>query len=295
MDKKRKNTSSIAFDNLCYLLDTLKKNGLEQVSLTGGDPMCYPELNKLLVKINSMNLKRTFFHTNGVGLSEDIIKNELKKFSKIAVSIHTLNFIGWNKMTNGSSSQFEELVKNLELLSEEGYSDKVEIKIVPIKGFNDSRSEIKKVLDFCLENKFKFKFLVFEPIEENHKKLVVSMDDLKLTLKSIGAVPSSNDADFRGQKSYLPINRYKYGCADGVVIEIGCGKKEVCSSCAESNEIFITPNLEIKPCHANPYLIALKDHVLNKDEKSIVNSVLHSRCFLKTKPGQDSEYWSQVK
>lgn len=293
MERNMKNTTAINLERLSYLLEILKKNGLKQVAITGGDPTCYPQLDKLLKKINSLNFETTFFHTNGVALNENLIKGELKRFSKIAVSIHTLDFSEWQKMTNGSKTQFDEILKNLEMLSAEGYSKKVEIKIVPIKGFNIQEGGIKNILDFCAKNNFRFKFLTFEPISEEHKKLVVDVYKIANMLENVGAQQSTQDKDFRGQKSYLPIKRYKYKNTEGVLIEIGCGKKDVCSSCANSNEIFVTPNLEIKPCHISPYLIPLDKLIINKDEDAVVNSILESRCFLTKSPGQNKEYWRQ--
>jgi molybdenum cofactor biosynthesis enzyme MoaA len=293
MDKEMKNSSVVNLGNLGYLFEILKKNGLEQISLTGGDPTCYPELIQLIKIINKLNFKKTFFHTNGIALTEEIIKGELKKFSKIAVSIHTLNFDEWKKMTNGNKFQFDRIFDNLELLNKEGYSGKVEIKIIPIKGYNFSKESIEKVLDYCNEMGFKFKFLTFEPIEKNHKELVVDIKEVALLLKSLGAKEIENNPTFRGQKGYLPINRYRYHSIEGVLIEIGCGKKGICEHCANSNEIFLTPKLEIKPCHANPYLINIKEAIEKKDEGKILNSILKSRSFLRTMPGKNKQYWSQ--
>jgi len=173
--------------------------------------------------------------------------------------------------------------------------EKVEIKIVSIRGFNDSEKSIKNILDFCSENKFKFKFLTFEPIEEGHKKLIVPLDEIEKILYKIGSEKIKDDSLFRGQKNYLPIKKYKYKSTEGVLIEIGCGKKEVCSSCASSNEIFITPSLDIKPCHVSPFLIKLKKAIVERNKTGIINSILESRHFLKNSPGQDAEYWRQLK
>lgn len=291
MDKKCRNTSHINIDNLMYLLKLLKKKGLRKVSLTGGDPTCFANLDKLIRGIDDLSFEKTFFHTNGVALNKYVL-NKLNSFSKIAISLHTLNFEEWNKATNGSEDQFNELLNNINNISNK-QSFKVEIKIVPIRGINDSEESIKNILDFCATKNFKFKFLVFEPINQKDRDRVVPLKEISQMLKNIGAIGKENDSEFRGQVGYMPIKRYSYKSTEGVLIEIGCGKKEVCKFCHQSNEIFITPNLEIKPCHASPILINLKKYVEEKNEDKIVELLLESRCFLRTNPGQNKKYWRQ--
>lgn len=291
MDDKCRNTSHVNIDNLVYLLKLLKKKGLQKVSLTGGDPTCYANLDRLIEEVNNLNFERTFFHTNGVALDCALLER-LKRFDKIAISLHSLDFDKWSKMTNGSREQFDQLVENINSIGKDE-GERIEIKIVLIKGVNDSEESIRKVLDFCVENNFKFKFLIFEPINEEDKNKVVSLREVSQILENIGAVEKRSDSDFRGQTGYMPIRKYEYKSIKGVLIEIGCGKKEVCKFCHQSNEIFITPNLEIKPCHVSPKVISLREHIEKGDDKKVLELLLESRCFLKTNPGQNKEYWRQ--
>ncbi len=293
MDLNLKNTLESNFDNLIYLLKILKKKGLEKISITGGDPTCYTRLKDLLVEINKLDFKKTFFHTNGISLDRDLIIGELKSFDKIAISIHSTNFNEWRKMTGGDKEQFNKIINNLELISKEGYGKKIEIKVVPVKGINSSIESIKETLDFCDKNKFRFKFLIFEPIKDNHKQLVFSLEQMFDLLEEIGASKLTKEDNFRNQKDYLPINKYEYKSIEGVLIEIGCGKKEVCRSCSNSNEIFLTPLLEIKPCHISSYVIPLKKFIEEDNDDEILNKIIESRCFLETSPGESKQYWSQ--
>jgi GTP 3',8-cyclase len=286
-----RNTASANFDNLLFLLNFLKRKGLKKIALTGGDPTCYPKINDLLGEINKLEFDQSFFHTNGVALTKKLILGELKKFSKIAISIHSIDFEEWKKMTKGHKKQFDKILENLKLISEENYGDKIEIKIVSVKGINDSKESIKKTLDFCNKNNFKFKFLIFEPMEESHHKLVVSLEKMDTLLREVGATQLSKEKSFRGQSDYLPINKYQYKSTQGVLIEIGCGKKEVCRACSDSNELFVTPELAIKPCHISPFTLELKEAISDEDEDKILSTILRSRGFLKISPGENKQYW----
>jgi len=293
MDLGFKNTSEVDFEKLLELLKLLKKNGLEKVSITGGEPTCYSQLEELLMEINELKFKEAFFHTNGAYLYKDLILGELKNFDKVAISIHSLNFEEWKKMTGGQKRQYDEILHNLKLIHKEGYDNKIEIKITLVKGINNSKESIKKILDFCDRNNFRFKFLVLDPIKAEHRSLVVPQNKISDILESLGAEYQTKEKTFRGQVNYLPIKRYVYETTKGVLVEIGCGKKEVCMVCSGSNEIIITSNLMIKPCRISSHTINIRNAISHQEEDKVLNLLLGSRCFLDTSPGKNKQFWSQ--
>lgn len=293
MDFDCKNKNHIDLNLLKKLLKYLRKEGLNNLSITGGEPSLFPKINELLLYIKNLNFPQVFFHTNGTALSKKIIDNYLVSFTKIAVSIHTVNFKTWKKLTYGSKMQFDNLIKNLDYLSKYTKNNQVvvEIKVVPIKGINNNYKNIKDILDFCADHNFKFKFLNFEPITNEQQSYQLPLNYLTKIIEKCGAKLLPKDNNFRGQKSYLPINWYAYKNIKGAAIEIGCGEPNVCKTCYKSNEIFISPNLELKPCHASNFNIPLKFIITNNDKKSILKAILESRKFLKTKPGLNITHW----
>lgn len=293
MDLKCKNLRQINPDYLKYFLEVVKDIGISGVSLTGGEPSLYPHLEDLLDHIKKLKFSQTFFHTNGTSLTPFLIDNYLSSFSKVAVSIHTVNLGTWQRLTGGSRRQFTQLMANLGYLS--SYSKigrlNVEIKSVPMKGINDPTDELEQLLDFCSNNKFKVKFLNFEPITQVQQSYQIAVQETLDKVILVGGETLPPDTEFRGQKSYLPLNRFKYKDTNGVVIEIGCGQPEVCGTCAHSNEIFIDPNLEIKPCHASNVSFPLRPFIENKNSQEILDGIIRSRDFLLTKPGLGRTYW----
>lgn len=225
MDLKYKNLRQIDLESLKYLLKVAKNAGLFGLSLTGGEPSIYTHLKDLLKYIKDLNFGQTFFHTNGVSLTSSLIDNYLNSFSKIAVSIHTVNFDIWHRLTKGNKKQFNQLMNNLNHLSY--YSDLnkmvVEIKIVSMRGINDSTKNLKQILDFCSDRNFKFKVLNFEPITSDQCKYQMSLEENLDKVNAVGGVELPPDNNFRGQRSYLPLHWFKYKETKGVVIEIGCG------------------------------------------------------------------------
>ena len=292
MDNDQRNSEHVDVGNLDYLIGILKKNGLKHISLTGGDPTQHPKLETILQTIAKHRIERIFFHTNGVELDSGL-SGYLDDFSKIAVSIHAFDYDSWKKITRGKREQYQQLVDNLHLLGKKGFGQKVEIKHVPLDGINTSNDHLRETLEFCSTYNFKFKFLNFEPIEEYHSGLVVPIQRLTRQLEEIGCKLLVQDINFRGQSDYLPIKRYEFGDTKGVAIEIGCGDESVCKACYKSNEIFLTPSLQLKPCHIDSKIIPLKSDIINQDENSILTKIIKSRELLYQKPGARKNYWNQ--
>jgi molybdenum cofactor biosynthesis enzyme MoaA len=169
---------------------------------------------------------------------------------------------------------------------------KVEIKIVPIKGVNDSVKNISDLLEFCNKRNFYLKFLNFEPIIANHLKYKLELSKIISKIKKLSGVPMPKPELFRGQNDYLPMNWFCYKKIKAVVIEIGCGEKDVCAACHKSNEIFVTPTMEIKQCHASSMTFPIGEAIKNKKPQEICRTIVKSREFLKKTPGADASYWS---
>lgn len=293
MPPDQKNQKSIDLNSLKFLISILVKNGLENLSLTGGEPALYPKLKELLLFLSTIPIKNKFFHTNGIELNEDLISKGLKKFTKIAISIHTVDQNVWQKITGGSVFQFKKLQSNLKFLGKMKFGPKVEIKHVVIRNFNDSPEILRELLDFCAKNNFKFKFLNFEPIQNNQKDLVVPFHELRKKLENLDCKFLNLQGPFRSQSDYLPVLWYQYKNTKGVVIEIGCGDPKVCKACFNSNEIFVTSTLTIKPCHMASQIIDLTDIVKNKDEKRLCEVIVKSREILTMMPGKNKCYWQE--
>lgn len=294
MDLECRNKAFININDFKYLLTVCKKNGLKTLALTGGDPTLHPQIQDILSIVNKAKIEKTFFHTNGILLTKEIIDQFLIHFSKVAVSIHTTNYQTWKRLTNGSEKQFKSLMKNLDYLGKLANRGKikVEIKIVPVKGINDSLKGLAELLDFCSQRNFYFKFLNFEPIIESHLKYQLDLTEIINKIIKLGGCPLDKPVLFRGQNDYLPMNWFEYKRIKGVVIKIGCGEKEVCAACYKSNEIFVNPNMEIKPCHANTFVLPLSEAIKKKNEKDICRLIVKSRDFLKKTPGVNASYWT---
>ncbi len=289
----QKNIAHAEYSELIYLIDVLHRSGLKKLSLTGGEPSLYPKIMDLLEYIKLKPFKELFFHSNGVSLTPAIMDKLASVCHKIAVSIHGSNYATWQKMTGGTSGQFDHLLNNLEYLSQLPNRPIVELKYVVVKGKNDDAENILEFLNLCDHYGFKFKFLNFEPITAEQLGWNLPLPELLERLVALGCVRmAQQDDSFRGQCGYLPLNKLTYKNTWGVAIEIGCGDPEVCRDCYLSNEIFINSDLNIKPCHMDNQIIPLREYLVSHDQEQILTAIIKSREFLKSCPGQDKKIWN---
>lgn len=298
MGKCNKNKTNIDSNHLEKLLKILKKEGLTKIALTGGEPSIYPNIKELIDLIIKLDFKQTFFHTNGIFLDKVMVN--IGHFTKIGISVHSLQFSKWRKITGGSKIQFNKLLSNLKDIKKQRDNSKkfplVEIKHVVVKGINSDKKSLKDTLEFCVKNNFKFKFLNCEPINKNDLNHIESDEEIKRRLIDIGCKPIIQEKNFRGEKKYNPIHWFEYKGQKGVFIEIGCGKKIPCKYCYSTNEIFLTPALEIKPCHLSNAKYDLKDNIKNKQKKEILEKIYKSRLFLFNFPKMNKRrHWENEK
>lgn len=287
-----KNNKEIDLENLTWIIETLSENGLKNIALTGGEPILYSKLDKLLNVLAQHKYDNLFFHTNGFLLNEKIADRLIESgFTKIAVSLHSTKYQTWHRITQGTISQFRQLIKNIKSLKDKKVT--IEIKQVIVKGVNDSPKDLEETLDFCAENHFKLKILNLEPINNNQIILKDELGKIKKLLKQLGCKNFKLDSEFRGQKNYLPIHYFEYKNTKGVLIDLLCGKPVGCNNCYKSNEIFLTPKLTLKPCHMTNFELDIKPSCKKKDEAGLINQVIESRKYLKTKPGIGKRFWSE--
>ncbi|MBU4370056.1 hypothetical protein KKG58_04880, partial [Patescibacteria group bacterium] len=69
------------------------------------------------------------------------------------------------------------------------------------------------------------------------------------------------------------------------------GHPDVCKACYKSNEIFITPQLTIKPCHIHSCQFELKEFIIDQNKHKLFKTIIKSRKFLKKKPGLGKVTW----
>lgn len=294
---------------LCKML--FKKTPVKQVDFSGGEPLIHPDfLQKKykLIKFVRKNPKIRFsLHTNGIKLIPEII-NEIKdNFSRIGISIHSLNFEAWNKITNTNNQfpknvqlrKFNQIMKNIEFLGKQKIGDKVFLKSVIMKDINDSPKELKAILEMCVKYHFHPKFLQFEPQYLGQEKFIVERAELFSKLERLGCKFAEDAPRHNDPKTYIPgVNFIKPGAAMGLHSIFGCGQEGACMTCYDFLCMFVKPlshtkGLYLKPCAVLDTRIDLTHAIKTTNYEQLLDLFRISREYLMLAPGLGTVDWNK--
>lgn len=302
-------------DLITKLSDILIKNtAVQSIEFSGGEPTIHPDFTsgeyKLINWTKKHPLIKYAIHSNGIMLTPPVIDQIKDNFFKIGLSIHSVNFETWNKITNLKDFftrkqqllKFEKMMENIEYLSKCKIGYKVFIKSVVIRGINDGEKELSDFLEFCAQRGFHPKFFEFEPQYTEQEKYVVKRKEFFEKLEKLGCkfsadTPRNNLAD-----SYIPSVNFDYkkeqGTPKGLHSIFGCGDSGACKGCYINLPIFIKPTedcrgLYIKPCSPLDTRFDLTWAVENGDVKQILDLFKMSREYLMLTPGLGINGWNK--
>lgn len=174
----KNNDNELDFNDIIYMVDKLKRDGVQYIQFIGGEPFCKENFLEILKYCNSKNIG-IGITTNGTMMDERII-NKLKKDIEVPMYIY-FSLDGPNSFTNDQirgKGVFEKCITSLATLSK--YKGDMPNLII---GVNATINKINK--DFIdeyikLSNSYLVDVLGFSYIEEdgnaieNKEKLIIS-------------------------------------------------------------------------------------------------------------------------
>lgn len=297
------------------LSDILIKNTpVQSIEFSGGEPTIHPDFTTGEYKLINWTKKypqvKFSIHSNGIMLTPAVIDQIKENFFKIGLSIHSVNFETWNKITNLKNYltkkqqliNFKKLMKNIDYLSKCKIGNKVFIKSVVIRGINDSEKELNDLLELCVQRGFHPKFFEFEPQYKGQEKYVVNRKELFGKLEKIGCKFSPDTPKDNLTENYIPSVNFDYkvelGTPKGLHSIFGCGDSGACKSCYINLPFFIKPTedckgLYIKPCSPLDTRFDLTWAIENGDQKQILDIFKMSREYLMLTPGLGINGWNK--
>ncbi|MHA1876050.1 MAG: radical SAM protein [Promethearchaeota archaeon] len=291
----------------------LQNTSLRRIDISGGEPTIHPDIynirhgekSKLIEWTKKYEDIRFSFHSNGVFLFPETVDAMKNSFSRIGISIHSLNFDTWNRLSNNGTysintqkEKFDLLKDNLEYIASQNIGNKIFLKSVIMRGYNDSEKELSEFLEGCESYGFHPKFLQFDAQYPEQKKLVVGRKELFEKLERIGC-EFSEDAPFHNDpKTYIPGTIFSYKSVDGLHSIFGCGEEGACTACYDFLCAFVKPTqngdrLYFKPCSVKDDIFDVTDALRKKDSKEVLNIFKETREFLMTKPGLGAIGWNK--
>ena len=254
-------------ENACKLIasayDILK---ITRVKYTGGEPLLFGDLFSTIEQINHdyPNRIQQTIVTNGVlfNLLEQLVKKF--PFLGITLSIPSLNSGIFKKVVQRGEDQFENIMKSLNLLCNNGKPFK--INYVIIKGVNDSREHLEDILTLAYKNhNCNLRFLA--PIKNNvnnlNEKYLINSSDFIETLQNQFGFKVTSD-----KRSHIFL---KNGNINIKYILSFCASS--CNNCPEDKtSLWVTPEGKLRTCcYGN---MKEKEHLISDWKLKTVNRQL---------------------
>lgn len=288
----------------------IKSTPLRSIDFSGGEPTIHPDFTSKDFKLLKWTKKhedvRFSIHSNGINLDREIV-DQLSNFSRIGISVHSLNFKNWNLITNmngqfsldSQKRKFNKVLRNLKYLSSKNFGDKVFLKSVVMRGINDSEEELELLLKTCKKYGFHPKLLQFEPQYKEQAQYIVGREELFNKLIRLGCL-FDKEAPFHNKKdTYIPGVNFKYpGTPLGLHSIFGCGDVGACKSCYRFLCMFVKSyaggsGLFLKPCSVLNTEIDLTHALRTKNTKELLELFKISREYLMLAPGINCNEWNK--
>lgn len=183
-------------DELLSVLEVAIAEGIEEVRLTGGEPLLRPDIVEIVARINSLpNAPKLSLTTNGLRLAELAKPLADAGLSRVNVSLDTLNWERFKEMT--FRDRIEDVFKGLVAAREAGLAP-IKINSVLMRGINDD--EAPELLHWALDQGYSLRFIEQMPLDAGgiwNRSTMVTADDIFAALSaqfSLEAVPTRGSA-----------------------------------------------------------------------------------------------------
>ncbi len=227
--------------------------GITNFRLTGGEPLIYPDIEKLITKIRNVSgVNFIGITTNGVFLSEKADVLKMAGTDSINVSLDTVDSDEFRKITGRNC------LKNVIDGIDAALDSRIKLKINTVLR---SEVDVLKMTEFANDKNIDIRFIELMPVGIGEKNDIIPRKAVieKLEKKYGKVCGVSKMHDENGPAEYYAFR--KLGVRVGLIQAVH-GK--FCDRC---NRIRITSDAGLKPCLADSRIIDLKEALdIGKDE-----------------------------
>jgi sulfatase maturation enzyme AslB (radical SAM superfamily) len=167
------------FDDFSAILQKLSDYGTQFITISGGEPMLHPELDKFLFEASKYNFKNVHLLTTLYG-PDDLIENVIESIFKHGISI-SCSFDGFGKVADtirGADNVAQIITKNMQKMNQRNRESKNRI----VTGLNIVISQknihqLPQILEFAEEMNWSTNIDLYRWSSKNHNE----QEELKIT------------------------------------------------------------------------------------------------------------------
>lgn len=261
--------------------------------LTGGEPLCYPEIEKLVCKIKQIKeAASVHLTTNGVLLKEKAEQLKQAGIDSINVSLDTLDKEEYRILTGG---------KLLNVL--EGIKKAAELKIpIKINAVLREQTDVCALAAFAEQNHVTLRFIEMMPIGFGK---ILPVDPKSKVLETLQRRYGRYErimqrkADSQEEYGHGPAVYYQFSDLN---ISIGLIQAIHGKFCDRCNRVRITSEAKLKPCLASAKVIDLRPVLEDIENPDKLAELMRQAVFRKPKshhfeeqnPEKSSETMNQI-
>lgn len=183
-------------DELLSVLEVAIAEGIEEVRLTGGEPLLRPDIVEIVARINELpNAPKLSLTTNGLRLADLAAPLAAAGLMRVNVSLDTLNWERFKAIT--FRDRIDDVFKGLVAAQEAGLAP-IKINSVLMRGVNED--EAPELLRWALDQGYFLRFIEQMPLDAGgvwNRSTMVTADEIFSSLSteySLSAVPARGSA-----------------------------------------------------------------------------------------------------
>jgi len=234
----------------------------DEVSITGGEPLLYNDINNLVKKIFDYGGKITII-SNGELICDH--KEIVACVERINLSIHTLDPNKYHD-TVRKEDKFGKILRNIAYIRNLFPKTEIRLNVVLVKGLNDTPNEIINLLNFTKKIGGSIKFL---ELETNEVEKIVKLEFVENILLDRGFryYESSDNSKKTLTDRITTVVLSRTFCANAQ------NQLDPVGYCNKNNDLFITPDGYINICRKGKNEISIVEEVKNRNRTMLVEKI----------------------
>lgn len=242
----------LTFEEICRVTAVAARLGVDNLRLTGGEPLVRREIPTLVRMLRAVpGVRKIAMTTNAYYLPQYAEALKEAGLDGVNISLDTLDREKFYEMTR--RDYFDQVIEGIEAATRAGLAP-VKINAVIMRGYNDD--EIPRFLEWGRRKGLQIRFIEFMPLNGDgpwSRDRVVPVDELLAKAREVG------EFEAKGNDPSAPAREYAFkdGGEFGIIPTIS---KPFCGQC---DRIRLTADGKIRNC-----LFALEEH----DVRDVIRS-----------------------